>query len=178
MTPDPRELGLFLWRNSISERVAVGVFQRLRLGQLLRPEERQPLERFIADEIRHGDQLRACARQYLPARPDAAAPIVVTAGMPEPLAFAVVAIGERLSAPAFGVARDVFADLGDGETSGVYRRIVLEEAEHIAWGKGVLARIYREGGPAAEAILAYRRSHASAEQYRATRPDREWLVRR
>lgn len=140
-----RAVALFLWRSSLNERVAAGVFHRLQRGTLLTPEERVSLDRYTQDETDHANALRACAVRHSVGRPETAefCPFKVHE-WPEHTALTFVNVAERLATPGFLRLSDFFGRYGDVDAQRAYRRIAAEEPAHIAWGRRILARCRRD----------------------------------
>jgi hypothetical protein len=168
-------VGLFLWRQSYTERIAVGTFSRLRRGLLLTPEERRQTEQFMAEEMSHGDSLRQAARGYIVVRPAEAWPGFTPIGLSEPLALTTTYLGERLMTPTFRLLQRAFDQLGDHETAALYRLIEREEAQHVAWARSVLRRLRREEPSVAAEIRAFMRSHVVVRAFRRVAPDERWI---
>jgi hypothetical protein len=169
------EIGALLWRASFGERRAIGIFGRLRRGQLLTAEERAPLERMMDEEVGHGNLLRACAKRYLPARieiPTTTIMLYPAHRTPEHQLVAFIHAAERYETPGMKLAHRMFRQLGDTETAAVYERLMAEEPSHIAWSRSVLCRL-RAAGMAGDPAAVRRPVIAAYKVARRTR----WFLR-
>ena len=134
-------IGSMLWRGSLGERRAIGIFGRLLRGSLLTPDEKAALPAIIEEEIQHGDLLRACAKRYLPTRIEIPRPLFHVREHPEHVLVAALHAAERFEAPGMPLARALFLRLGDTEAVRAYEILIRDEAGHIAWGRRVMERL-------------------------------------
>lgn len=166
-------VGLFLWRQSYTERIAVGTFARLIRSSLLTSEETRSAAAFMWEEMDHADCLRARAREYVRERPEQW-PGFTPSRLPDHLALATTYIGERLMAPGFGLVIRAFQRFGDDETTRLYERIEIEEAPHIAWGHAVMRRL-RADWQIAQDVRAFMRAREVMGAYKRVAPDQRWI---
>lgn len=153
-----RRLGVYLWRSSLLEQSAAGVFYRAARADLLEAEDRAIARTFAEEEVKHADLLRGLGRLILPARPDADLP-VAEAIPREPLTdLALVLQSERLLFAAFDRMIALGRQLHCKEMVATYEVIRADERQHIAWGRRILAGARAEVGTAARrrAVAALR----------------------
>lgn len=170
--PFETRLGVYLWRSSLTERIAAATFQKLARWGHLSDAERATARIFADQERNHAELLRALGREWLPDRPDG---FLRTLHVPEDPAQLLVGVhqAERLSLAGFEQMAALGRRLGHGILTAVYELILREELAHLEWGRPVVRRLLRdpEIGPG---MQAYRRLHPIAREYRAVSQERPW----
>lgn len=159
---DERKLGIFLWRASLEERAAAGVFWRLSKNKQLFPEERILCEKYHIDECHHGDLLRECARTLIDKRPEEAVPTYYVAGLgklPDHLAFYVMHVTERTFVQHHNKIIKTFNDFDFPEAVDAFEIAKDDEFHHIELGRKLVKRMTQfPDGPLGRDLRMFRAS--------------------
>lgn len=136
-------LAKFLWRTSLEERVAAGIFLRLSKQSWLSSQEKEDCLRYMFEECNHGDLLRQCARDILPNRPDVASSSYILAlnKIPDHLALIALHSAERIFSQNYNKIIQPFKDIGWYEAVKSFQLARDEENEHVKFGRQLLMRV-------------------------------------
>lgn len=165
-------LGVYLWRSSLTEQIAAGVFEKLARWDWLEMADRARAGEFAGQESTHASLLRGLAKDLYHARPDEhLRALKVPSNVWQALAGVVQA--ERMSFPGFQHMVDLGRELEHEELVAAYQQITTDEAQHLVWGKGVMDRFRREPEIHRD-VMAYLKTHPIAEEYRQVARERPW----
>lgn len=165
-------LGVYLWRSSLTEQIACGVFEKLSRWDWLPIADRAQAQRFADEEHSHSVLLRDLAKDIYPGRPDEhIRALKVPANVWQALAGVVQA--ERMSFPGFDHMVELGRRIQNADLVYAYQRISEDEQGHLVWGKDVMLR-FRQDPVIHRDVMAYLRTHPIAEEYRQVAKERPW----
>lgn len=174
MRPDPRALGVYLWRSAMTEGIAASVFAKVARAEWATTEDRRTASTFSEQEHEHSELLRALAKEYVSTRPDEALRQLYVPAEPD-VAIVGVNQAERMSLKGFAHMIDLGIRLKHGAMISAYARIAEEEITHLAWSTRLLPLLRQDPDRRAR-IRAYLRQHPIAVEYRRVAQERPWQV--